>query len=138
MASSGVYYGVGMRFNGADSDIYIAKFTAGSLTWASTQHSTALGSHDVANGVIVDSFGRPVITGYGNNGTDNDFVVLRYTSAGSLDTSFDTDGIVHYSNTADDRAYSLAMDSYGRYLLTGYYYTDATTNRDAALFRIIP
>ena len=55
-------------------------------------------SHDAASSAVLDSTGRIVVAGYAN-GFGPDFsdggrlAVVRYISDGSLDTSFDTDGI---------------------------------------------
>lgn len=59
------------------------------------------GANDSAEGVAVDSTGRLVVSGWSwdpaaNNGEGRGrFSILRFTAAGSLDTTFDADGIVH-------------------------------------------
>ena len=50
---------------------------------------TNLGGTDSANGLALQSDGKIVVTGAGNG----DIAVLRYSTDGSLDTGFDTDGI---------------------------------------------
>ncbi len=50
----------------------------------------AIGANgDVAQNVLVQSDGKIVVTGYSNNGTDDDFALVRYNADGSLDTTFD-------------------------------------------------
>ena len=40
--------------------------------------------------------GKILVAGYGYNGLNYDFALVRYNSDGSLDTSFSTDGKAHY------------------------------------------
>jgi uncharacterized delta-60 repeat protein len=69
--------------------------------------------------VAVDSVGRTVVAGY-VYGSDNDFAVTRYTSAGVLDTTFGGTGIVTFVfGQDDDSAYSVAVDSLGRIVVAG-------------------
>jgi uncharacterized delta-60 repeat protein len=64
-----------------------------------------------------------------HNGTNYDFAVVRYNANGSLDTSFDTDGIVTTAVTAgDDKGEALALQSDGKILLAGDVPGGATNN----------
>ena len=57
--------------------------------------TTAIGASDNgANSVVLQSDGKIVVAGYSSNGANYDFALARYNTNGSLDTSFDTDGIV--------------------------------------------
>ena len=57
--------------------------------------TTDLGATDeLAKGVVIQADGKIVVAGYTDNGQDDDFAVVRYNTDGSLDTSFDSDGIV--------------------------------------------
>ncbi|MFI3137597.1 MAG: Calx-beta domain-containing protein, partial [Methylococcaceae bacterium] len=49
---------------------------------------------DFANAVITQPDGKILVAGYSNNGSNDDFALMRYNSNGSLDASFDSDGIV--------------------------------------------
>ncbi|MEZ5425082.1 MAG: delta-60 repeat domain-containing protein [Pyrinomonadaceae bacterium] len=82
---------------------------------------TAVSSgNDEANSMVIDSAGRIVVAGYSDNGSDNDFAVVRYNTDGSLDTSFDSDGIVTTDfNSNQDLANSVAIDSQGRIVVAG-------------------
>ncbi|MEJ2607058.1 MAG: delta-60 repeat domain-containing protein [Anaerolineales bacterium] len=67
------------------------------------------GGDDWAYDVEVQSDGAIVVAGFGTNG--NTYVaVVRYNTDGSLDTTFDTDGIVTTDIVAgDDEARALVI-----------------------------
>ena len=71
----------------------------------------------------LDAEGRILLAGYTYNGSDYDVVVVRMHPDGTLDTSFDADGIVQLDNLGgsggSDRAFSLAIDGEGRILVAG-------------------
>ncbi len=71
----------------------------------------------------LDAEGRILLAGYTYNGSDYDVVVVRMYPDGTLDTSFDADGIVQLDNLGgsggSDRAFSLAIDGEGRILVAG-------------------
>lgn len=46
----------------------------------------AVGSHSVARGLAIDANNRMTIVGYGNNGSDDDFVVVRELNSVTLTT----------------------------------------------------
>ncbi|MBN1283451.1 MAG: hypothetical protein JXA24_06750, partial [Proteobacteria bacterium] len=83
-------------------------------------HSTGSGG-DEGRGVAVDSSGKIVVVGGGFNGSDNDLVVWRYNSDGTLDTSFSGDGFFVYDGgNGDDGAAAVIADSEDRPVITGY------------------
>jgi serralysin len=63
----------------------------------------------------VDSSGRAIVAGESNG----DIAVIRLTTAGALDTSFDTDGKVTVNTGGTDGAYAVAVDSGGRIVVAG-------------------
>ncbi|NIM51395.1 MAG: hypothetical protein GTO22_19460, partial [Gemmatimonadales bacterium] len=91
-------------------------------------------SEDVSQGnaVAIDPDGNIVVAGY-TIGFGSDFAVVRYTSNGTLDTSFSDDG----KQTTDfgldqDIAYAVAIQDDGKIVVAGY----ATTgNQNWALAR---
>jgi uncharacterized delta-60 repeat protein len=70
---------------------------------------------------IVQNDGKILISGYSNSLNDNVFTLLRYNTDGSLDTSFDTDGIVNSisDSSAYAGAYSLALQNDGKIIVAG-------------------
>ncbi len=81
------------------------------------------GSNDTASDLTIDSDGNIVVAGYTtdySSGSYADFGVVRLTSAGALDDSFDGDG----KQTLDfdgnyDYAYNVGIDSADRIVLMG-------------------
>ena len=78
---------------------------------------------DSDRSITTDSDGKVLVTGYCYNGSDNDMVIWRYNSDGTLDTTFDGDGIVVHDNAAggngSDYGNSITTDSDGKILVTG-------------------
>ena len=77
--------------------------------------------HDEAHSVAQQADGKIVTAGFGFNGTDSDFAVVRYNADGSLDTSFDGDGTVLTPvGTSGDYAYDVALQSDGKIVVAGH------------------
>jgi uncharacterized delta-60 repeat protein len=73
--------------------------------------------------LTIQSDGRIVAGGYRHNGSNYDFAALRYLTDGSLDNSFDMDGVVYYPvGTSDDVARAIAVQVDGKILLGGTKY----------------
>ena len=95
------------------------------------------GYSEMARGVAVDSQDRVLVAGESYQGaTSYDFTVLRLTTAGVLDGSFDGDGLrtIDFGNNQSDYAYGVAVDSQDRVLVAGYSYQGVTSN-DIAVAR---
>jgi uncharacterized delta-60 repeat protein len=82
---------------------------------------TAIGSIDsYANSIAVQSDGKIVAAGFSLDGARYNFAVVRYNTDGSLDTSFDTDGIVTTTiGSGGSYAYSIAVQSDGKIVAAG-------------------
>ena len=73
------------------------------------------GANEIGRAVARDSNGLLYLLGEtGNGGTSNDLLLIRLTSSGSLDTSWDTDGILVQNINALDFAVDLVIDSNDR------------------------
>jgi uncharacterized delta-60 repeat protein len=84
--------------------------------------------------VVVQSDGRVVIGGMGFNGLNDDFVLARYNSNGSIDTTFGLNGQVATSfGIGDDRMLSLALQQDGKLVAGGKAFNGV--NNDFALAR---
>ena len=81
--------------------------------------TTAIGtnSDDAGRAVAVQSDGKIIVAGT----SDRDFAVVRYNSDGSLDTSFDTDGIATtaISTNGPDSGRAVAVQSDGKIIVAG-------------------
>jgi uncharacterized delta-60 repeat protein len=129
----------GQSSNGSNDDFAVIRLNAdGSLDTGFDGDgivTTAIGSSDdAAQGVIVQDDGKIVVVGRSNNGTNNDFAVVRYNADGSLDTTFDSDGIVTTAiGSGDDRAFDVTLQTDGKILVTGR--SNNGANNDFALVR---
>jgi uncharacterized delta-60 repeat protein len=84
--------------------------------------------------------GKIVLGGYTNQGgVGYDFMVARFNTDGSLDTSFDGDGIqaVDFGSYADF-AYGVALQADGKIVVAGNSYQNDTTGDDFAVARLNP
>lgn len=89
---------------------------------------------DVARALTIQPGGKLVAAGVAFNGADNDFALARYTSNGSLDTSFGTGGKVrtNFSSGSDDRAFGVAIQPNGKIVAAGQ-----TTNASGTHFALV-
>jgi uncharacterized delta-60 repeat protein len=131
-ATSGADFGV-VRLN-TDGSLDTSFDTDGRVT-------TAIGpgtGFDEARGVTIQTDGKIVAAGSANNGfsTGTDFALVRYNTNGSLDSTFDTDGIVTTAigpATANDGSFSVISQSDGKIVAGGY--TQSSGVLDFALSR---
>lgn len=73
-----------------------------------------------ARGIVIQSNGKIIVSGSNSNGTDLDVIVLRYSSDGSLDPSFGTDGVVVYDGGhGDDNGRRLALQQGNKIVVVG-------------------
>ncbi len=77
--------------------------------------TTNFGSTDTANAVAVQPDGKIVAAGVSNN----NFSVARYNTNGSLDTTFDTDGMATTDLGASEYGYGVAMQWDGKIVVAG-------------------
>src|SRR3990167_2042134 len=137
--SDGKIVVAGYSYNGSNNDFALVRYnTDGTLdtTFNSTGIvTTAIGSStDAANSVAIQSDGKIVVAGYSNNGSDYDFALVRYNTDGSLDTTFNSTGIVTTAiGSSTDAANSVAIQSDGKIVVAGYSYNGS--DYDFALVR---
>jgi len=124
----------GYAFGSGTSDLLVMRlntngspdgsFGSGGIT------RTAVGtSDDFANAMVRQPDGRIVVAGstYASGG-QRDFVLARYTTAGALDPSFGSGGIVTTAvGPSDDYAYSLILMPWGRLIAAGSARIDTST-----------
>jgi len=122
----------GFSNNGSNFDFALVRYnTDGTLDTSFDSDgkvTTAIGSgNDVAYSVAIQSDGKIVAAGYSDNGSNDDFALVRYNTDGSLDTSFDSDGKVTTAiGVSDDYANSVAIQSDGKIVAAGYSTTVVT------------
>ena len=128
----------GQSYNGSNNDFAVVRYNAdGSLDatfGTGGKKRTPIGSgSDVAWSVALQSDGKIVLAGYSSNGTGSDFAVVRYNSDGSLDTTFDSDGILTSDLGTNEEARSVVLQSDGKIVAAGYSYNGS--NNDFAVVR---
>jgi len=139
LQSDGKIVAAGYSYNGTDEDFAVVRYnTDGSLDTTFSgdgKVTTPIGSgFEVAYSVVLQSDGKIVAAGYSDNGTNNDFAVVRYNTNGSLDTSFGTGGIVTTPiGSSGDEGRSVVLQSDGKIVAAGY--SDNGTNNDFAVVR---
>jgi uncharacterized delta-60 repeat protein len=87
---------------------------------------------DAVSAIIIQPDGKIVAAGTALN-ANSDFAVVRYNADGSLDTTFDNDGMVTTSVANRDIASSVSLQPDGKIVVAGYF--DDVSERDFALVR---
>ena len=75
--------------------------------------------------------GKIIITGFANNGVDQDIIAVKLNQDGSLDTSFNTTGKVSVGFGSNDYGYSVAALADGKILIAG------RTGNDIAFVKLL-
>ena len=111
----------------APGDLDATFGTGGKLT-------TDIGSSDLGSSVALQSDGKIVVAGDSWNGSNADVALVRYTSTGALDTSFNGTGMETTSiGSSDDFGVSVAVQSDGKIVVAGIFHN--VTSLDFALVR---
>ena len=94
--------------------------------------------NDTLNAAAAQPDGKIVVAGYVSYGATNtaDFVVARYNTNGSPDTTFDGDGIAIVDIDLFDTAYSLAIQPDGKIVVAGNGVNFTTSFRGLAIVRL--
>ena len=116
----------GSSWNGPVADFALARYNADGGLDTSFDGDGKLttpvsGGVAVAYGLRVQLDGKIVAAGYSENGTNEDFALARYSPDGSLDTSFDGDGIVTTQvGTGHDQAWAVVLQPDAKIVAGGY------------------
>ena len=115
--------------NGSDDDMALARFNSdGTLDTSFGNNGTVItntgSSYEHAYALIQQADGKLVIAGDSDsdNGNNYDITLIRYMSDGTLDVSFDSDGIVKTDideNSNNEHAYSLIQQVNGKLVVAG-------------------
>ena len=94
---------------------------------------------DQAFAAALQSDGKVVVVGSSNNSANTDIAVLRYNSDGSLDTSFNSNGIATFPEIGsnNDSATGVVVLENGNILVTGYSEND-DGDKEIVVLRITP
>jgi len=138
LQSDGKIVAGGNSNNGANFDFAVVRYNPnGSLDVSFDVDgivTTGLGpGHDLGFDVAVPP-GKILMAGWAQNGANWDFGLVRYNSNGSLDTTFDGDGIALTPiGAGDDFGYDLVLQPDGQLVVVGSSHNGA--NLDFALVR---
>lgn len=116
----------GSYFNGIGGDFGLARYDpTGALDETFGVNGLAImdyWAHDAANAIAIQPDGKIVAAGRINDDVHNEFVVVRFHSNGSLDTSFNGDGfvMVDFGDTFDNQwANTILIQPDGKVLVGG-------------------
>ena len=132
----------GMSNNGTNDDYTVVRYnTDGSLDSTFSSDGIVVtdlaSSVDVLTALALQSDGKIVVAGGSDSGTTEDFAVVRYNTDGTLDTSFNTDGIATAAiGTGQDRGKSVVVLPNGKIVVGGYSYNGIYN--DFAMVRFTP
>ncbi len=116
----------GYSNTGTDYDVAVVRFTAAGVLDASFGDggivTTPIGNgNDFGASVALGSGGTILVAGSTSAGANSDFALVRYTSGGALDTSFNGTGKVTTAiGNGDDNAQAVAVQSDGKIVLAGF------------------
>ena len=119
---------------------YLANGTPDTSFNGSGRATTPIGpGSDHARAVAIQPDGKILVAGYASDGSNDDFALVRYLPNGTLDTDFNTTGIVTTPvGTERDRALCLAIQGDGKILLAGLAGNSGGADHDFALVRYHP
>ena len=96
-------------------------------------------AYDAASSMTLQADGKILVAGRSDIGTNSDFSLIRLSTNGSLDTTFDVDGkaiIPVGVGGAFDEARSMSLQADGKILLAGNSFNDASGTFDFSLIRL--
>lgn len=132
----------GSASNGTNDDFALVRYTAGGVLDTSFGTggkviTSIRTNHDEAHAVAVQADGKILVAGWSEDTSANayrDFVLVRYTSAGALDSTFGTGGKVITSvGSANDGGNCMVVQADGKIVVAGYSFNGS--NNDFALVR---
>jgi uncharacterized delta-60 repeat protein len=95
------------------------------------------GRYDDASALAVQADGRIVVAGSSSDATGNDMAVARYNSDGTLDPSFDGDGLALVDLGGESSARAVAVQPDGKIVLAGWATRSVGTGCCASDFALV-
>lgn len=131
----------GSRDDGSQNDIILLRYSADGVldTTFGTNGVviTPIGSnYSLGNGLAVLNGGSIAVAGLTDSGSNNDVVVIRYLSDGTLDSAFGTGGVMTLDLGNEDEAQDVAFQADGRIVITGIA-GDASGNEELLVARFL-
>ncbi|MCS6916269.1 MAG: delta-60 repeat domain-containing protein [Chitinophagales bacterium] len=124
LQSDGAIVVCGEAFDGSSFNVGVARFTASGVadnTFSGDgKLSTAVGStYDGGFAVGIHANGKIIVGGLYATSTGDDMMLIRYTSTGTLDAGFGTNGIAKFNLGFNEAIYALAVLTSGKVLVAG-------------------
>jgi uncharacterized delta-60 repeat protein len=92
--------------------------------------------NQTVNGIAIQTDGKIVTTGGYNFGNNFGWYISRFNPNGSLDNTFDADGIAGFQvSIYDDTGNAIAVQPNGKIVIAGYQYLNNNTDADIFLTR---
>lgn len=114
----------GGTYDNSNADLAVARYnTNGSLDTSFGSLGKIIvdfGGREESASLVLQSDGKIVVGGI----IDEDFLLLRYNSNGTIDTTFDTDGKVITDIGGDDGTVSIKLQSNGKIVAAGFFNDD--------------
>ncbi|REJ80369.1 MAG: T9SS C-terminal target domain-containing protein [Bacteroidetes bacterium] len=112
--SNGDVYVTGRSYNGSNDDFITIKYNGanGSVLWTQPYNG---GGTDRAVDVAIDNAGNVIVTGRSDNGSNDDFRILKYNSAGI----FQWNRFYNGASNQNDRPVAIAIDASDNIYITG-------------------
>ncbi len=119
-----INYLAGSESNGSNLDFVVYRMVADSLDTAFNTTGRFIasfgGGDDAASSIRVQTDGRVIVAGYGNDGSKDNFAVIRLKTDGTLDTSFFTTGKSSLSiGSGQDRVQGMDLLNDGNIVIGG-------------------
>jgi uncharacterized delta-60 repeat protein len=130
----------GVTFNGTDGDVLVLRYNSDG-TLDTTFGTNGVATYDSGNvdhawwTAILQPDGKIVVPGVTFNGTDDDVLVLRYNSDGTLDTTFGTNGVATYDSGNVDEGRTAILQPDGKIVVPGVTFNG--TDYDLLVVRLI-
>ncbi len=118
----------GINFNGSNYDFLVLRYNSnGTLDPTFDTDGiviSAIGpSYDVANSLVIQPDGKIILGGYSSDGSFEDFAIVRYNNNGSLDNTFDSDGIATFNLSIGDNITKLTLQPDGKIVAGGFVFS---------------
>lgn len=126
---------VGHGNTGSGNDVVVARFAADGSQDGATTFTNLSAPNEAGRAVVLQPDGKIVVAANGLEDTNQDFVILRYNTDLTLDTSFGGDGKAFIDfGTGDDMPNAIALQADGRIVAAGA--ASNGTNTDFAAARV--
>jgi uncharacterized delta-60 repeat protein len=129
-------------FSSVNVDFSVARFNPdgsvdNSFDFDGKQSTSFTPGRDYGYAMALQADGKVVVAGYFGSDYHENFGVVRYNSDGSLDNSFDLDGMVTYDfGGRRDFCYGMAIQSDGKLVLAGESTDSGNFEYDFAMIRL--